>query len=387
MLLLTITQRATWKANSLKPLSILLLTSLSGPYGTEQCFADLAEELVHRGHRVTAVIPKRGWLGGQMEKRGIPNERFQLRLHSPAAYGRLTKLALTVRPNVVHAHSARATRFAMLYSKCTGTPFVTTLHHSAPGSAYWAAANAGGTVVAVSDHVCSVLRAAGVPEQRVRMIYAGTGIARDEPEPKDLRLLAEWGIPSDRFVFVIVGRITPNKGQMLAVEALAAVPERERASLHLVLAGGADPAYLGALRFKAASLGVTEHLTFAGVREDIPRVLCTSDALLLPSTAEGMPLAVLEAMCLGRPVATTAVGDLPLLIREGQNGLLFDRTPESLSRAMLALSANPDLCRRMGERARVDAAIQFHPARMAEEHEALYYSLLGLGASTVMAEA
>lgn len=149
---------------------------------------------------------------------------------------------------------------------------------------------------------------------------------------------------------VCVGRLSMEKGQMLLVEAAGRLARME-IRFELVLAG--DGEMRQALEPLIAQLGlagqirITGWLSSAKVREEI----LAARALVLPSFSEGLPVVVMEAMALRRPVLATFVGGIPELVRPGRNGWLIPAgSVDDLAEAMADCLATPsDVLSRMGE--------------------------------------
>ena len=128
--------------------------------------------------------------------------------------------------------------------------------------------------------------------------------------------------PPDVPRLVCVGRLCEQKGQLLLVQALALL-QRRGIPCELVLAGD------GEMRVEVEALiaqyGLQAHVRITGwissaqVREE----LLAARAMVLPSFAEGLPVVIMEAMALRRPVLTTAVAGIPELVRQGEAGWLF----------------------------------------------------------------
>jgi len=123
--------------------------------------------------------------------------------------------------------------------------------------------------------------------------------------------------PLDGATFVFVGRLTEQKALPVALHALARVPEAR-----LVLVG--DGPERSGLERRAAELGVTDRVEFRGslARDEALRVLAGSRAALLTSAWENLPHAAVEALSVGVPVVATAVGGVPEVVRDQENGLL-----------------------------------------------------------------
>jgi glycosyltransferase involved in cell wall biosynthesis len=152
---------------------------------------------------------------------------------------------------------------------------------------------------------------------------------------------------------ICVGRLCQQKGQLLLVEAAHRLAE-ERNDFELVLAG--DGELRGELEKLIARRKIEGHVRIMGwigtdqVRDEI----LAARALVLPSFAEGLPVVLMEAMALGRPVISTYVAGIPELVRTGENGWLVPAGDvDALTDAMRACLDSPtDLLLRMGAAAR-----------------------------------
>jgi colanic acid/amylovoran biosynthesis glycosyltransferase len=151
---------------------------------------------------------------------------------------------------------------------------------------------------------------------------------------------------------VCVGRLCEQKGQLLLVEAARALASRG-VDFKLVLAG--DGEMRGPIERLIARYGlqaqvrITGWISSAQVRDEI----LAARALVLPSFAEGLPVVIMEAMALRRPVLTTYVAGIPELVCQGDNGWLFPAgCVEALTEAMLDCLQQPvEVLQRMGEAA------------------------------------
>ena len=152
---------------------------------------------------------------------------------------------------------------------------------------------------------------------------------------------------------VCVGRLCEQKGQLLLVEAVSRVI-RAGTAMELVLAG--DGEMRAEIESLIAANGLQPHVRITGwigakqVREEI----LAARALVLPSFAEGLPVVLMEAMALGRPVVTTFVAGIPELVEDGVNGWLVPAGDvDSLVTAIeRCLAASPETLAEMGAQGR-----------------------------------
>lgn len=157
---------------------------------------------------------------------------------------------------------------------------------------------------------------------------------------------------------------------MLLLEAFRQVANWMPAAKLLIAGDGVQEQ---SIRACIAGLGLEEHVRMLGVRRDIPRILAASDAFVLCSDREGLPIAVLEAMAAGRPVIATAVGDLPLVVQDGRTGMLVPRgDPQRLASALCHILQERALAAQMGEAGRQLVQSEYSLEQLVRRHQALY---------------
>jgi len=136
---------------------------------------------------------------------------------------------------------------------------------------------------------------------------------------------------------VCVGRLSPEKGYFGLLDALAAIAAAD-GEFQLVIVG--DGAQMEAVQTRAAELDLTGRIRFAGALSEIETLgeIARSDVLVLPSLMEGLPVVLMEAMAMGRPVLASRIAGIPELVEEMRSGYLF--TPSDwndLARRLAAL--------------------------------------------------
>ena len=152
---------------------------------------------------------------------------------------------------------------------------------------------------------------------------------------------------SDRFV--CVGRLCEQKGQLLLVDAVGRLAE-QGIKINLVLAG--DGPLRAPIEARIAALGLADQVTITGWvdTEQIQAQLAAARAMVLPSFAEGLPVVIMEALSLRRPVITTYIDGIPELVRDSVNGWMVPAgCRDALAGALRsALEAPLEVCREMG---------------------------------------
>ncbi len=173
----------------------------------------------------------------------------------------------------------------------------------------------------------------GYPAAKLQVIPNGIDTHRFQPEPSQRATLrAEWNIPADAFLIGLIGRISPMKDQVTALQALSKCP----ANVHLLIMGTGDESYLTQLKQHA-----TERVHFSKPRSDMPAVYSALDGLVSSSAyGEGFSNVIGEAMACGLSAVGTRVGDTALII--GDEALTAPpRDPAALAAAMTRLTAPP----------------------------------------------
>ncbi|MBI5550970.1 MAG: glycosyltransferase [Desulfobacterales bacterium] len=182
----------------------------------------------------------------------------------------------------------------------------------------------------------------GVAPEKISLVPCGVDLELFQPRGRTAgRLRLGW--PVDEETMLFVGRLAPLKGLENLIAALALLrPRHPRLTLRVV--GGDDAQGPPALIRRAQTLGVAEAVRFMGRIEqtDLPVYYSAADLLALPSYYESFGLVVLEALACGTPVAATAVGVVPDVIREGRNGVvLTGPAPDAIAQGVAALLAVP----------------------------------------------
>lgn len=178
---------------------------------------------------------------------------------------------------------------------------------------------------------------------KVKVVHCGLERGFHEVAPVDVPSVAR---------FVCVGRLCEQKGQLLLLEAARQLAAQS-IDFELVLAGDGEMRQqieaLIARHGLQQRVRITGWISSAQVREEI----LAARALVLPSFAEGLPVVIMEAMALRRPVLTTYVAGIPELVRPGENGWLFPAgAVDELAEAMADCLCQPaDVLQRMGEAA------------------------------------
>lgn len=150
-------------------------------------------------------------------------------------------------------------------------------------------------------------------------------------------------------IIVSVGRLITQKNQAMLLNAFALF-HKQHPEVALIIYGEGE--LRNSLLEQSKELGILEYVQLPGNTPDVLGHIVKAKAFVLPSKFEGMPNALLEAMCVGLPCVSTKVSGATEMIHDGENGLLVDLDDvEQMSAALCWLFDNPENARKMGERA------------------------------------
>lgn len=211
----------------------------------------------------------------------------------------------------------------------------------------------------------------GYPAAKIRVVHNGVDLdqyAYRAPSRRDPALAAELGISPGDKVVGIVAAIRREKDHATFLHAAKLVLEREPRARFLVVGQGKIMSEVTDL---AEQLGITDRVSFTGRRTDVADVLGMLDVFTLTSTTiECFPMALLEAMAVGRPAVCTAIGGIPEMISHGVTGYLVEpRDAAALADRYVELLGDPVLAETMGKAARERLASEFTLERSVHNAE------------------
>lgn len=255
------------------------------------------------------TLPRKGWTGWRTVKS-------------------LTRLCQRLRVNVWHSHDYRSNFIGRLISRVWKMKLVTTVHHWPRNN--WRQRLACSLdrwglrrfdqIITVNQQLRDTLVDQGFDRSRIECINAGIDTEQFQRQRDIQEARRELGVSADATVIGVVGRFTKDKGIDRAIQTLSDIKDRhENIELHLV---GDGPEY-NALKTQTRELGVANRVHFWGWQSPMQRFYEMMDVMLLPSRVETTPIAVLEAMSMGVPVAATKVGNVPEMLKGGRRGVLL----------------------------------------------------------------
>jgi glycosyltransferase involved in cell wall biosynthesis len=363
--------------------------------GAERYVSRVALGLAKDEFRPSLVVREtRGDDGGlrawaeSMADLGLPVERVPMRLpFRPLDAIGIQRALEAASPHVVHInmpgpYDGQMGLVAPIARMC-GARAVVVTEHLPMVARLWKRALVKRMALHYVDAVLTVARAnvpylvgpQSVPSAKIRVIPNGLRADYGSLRPPLDEVRGAYGIPAARVAVAFVGNLLRHKGLHRLIATLSEVGGED---WHLVVVGtGPEEARC---RSRVDALGLGGRATFAGAiaPDEVERLLSAVDILALPSTTEGMPYVVLEAMACSLPVVAGRVYGIPEMVRDGEEGHLVDPTDvAALSRALGRLIADASLRERMGSAGRARFEELFTLERQVSAIEGVYRELLG----------
>jgi glycosyltransferase involved in cell wall biosynthesis len=228
-------------------------------------------------------------------------------------------------------------------------------------------------IIALDDTMVSEAISAGFDPQRIVRMNNGIDAMAFAPAEND-KIKTE---STRQLVNILyVGRLTAQKSLPILLDALTlALPACP--ALHLTLVG--DGEERSTLEAQAARLGIAGNVTFSGAQQDVRPFLRNADIFALPSAAEGISNALLEAMSAGLACLATPVGGNAWVLDQGQCGTILPHGDiQAWSSALTSLGNDPAERLRLGNAARQRILTVFDFSVVGAQYEALYNKLLSI---------
>jgi glycosyltransferase involved in cell wall biosynthesis len=357
--------------------------------GAERQLAAVAPLLQARGveiHILTRRLPGTK----QLERLdGVPIYRLPVPGPKPLASLTFTLAALALikrlDPDLIHAHELISPASTAVFAKkLFGKPIVATPHRSGAigdvlrlKSRFFGKARLRvlcrevNAFCVISNVIDNELAAEGVPVQKRISIPNGVDTERFAPlapsQKKALR--SRLDLPADTPIVIFVGRLVPEKRVDLLTGIWSSVRETLPRARLLIVGSGPEEVEL--------KQRANDGILFLGSQADVTPYLQAADLFVLPSAAEGLSLALLEALACGLPVIATSVGGNPEVIRHLETGWLTPPDdPLALTEAIVTLLEDEMLQSKLRENARPHAVQNYSLVKMADRLVDLYHQVL-----------
>lgn len=373
-----------------KPVRVLQILDSAGRAGGEGVVKTVIRFMDPAAYTFTVTCLEEGPLIAELNDQGIRVTCLPVeRLMDPPAITRLARFIRTEAPAIVQSHGARAnfyTRIASLFARPRPV-IISTVHNSLfdypipalrrliyLGLDRVTAPLATVTLCIARDLSRQLVERYGYRPDQVVAIQNGIDTHRFDALKFDRDLLRRnWNV-EDSYVILMPGRMTDQKGHLYLLRALPIIlPRIPR--LRVWLAG--DGPLRLELEREVERLAPGGVVHFLGSRRDLPDLLTAADLVVLPSLSEGLPLTLLEALSMGKPVVATPVNGVPEVVQSGVHALLVPpRDSGRLASAILDCTQEPDRAMQRAVSGRDLVRRQFCAERMVHELHVLYDRLL-----------
>jgi teichuronic acid biosynthesis glycosyltransferase TuaC len=264
------------------------------------------------------------------------------------------------KPNLIHAHQAYPDGYGIIeVCKKWSIPSVIEIHstdtintwssNSGLRKRFMNTLNFADKIICISESLVSNMETLGIENEKLEFISLGVDINKFKPRDKQA-LREEFGI-SERVIILFVGLMIKRKGIDYLLSAISKLPEY--ADFRVIIVGnGPEQSNLYNLSRK---LGVDHKVTFMGELKGKPllKLYSLADIFVLPSMAEGRPIAIYEAMASECAIIASNVDGIPEQIKENYNGILVEpKDSDSLSNQIKFLIENEILIKKMGKNSR-----------------------------------
>ena len=369
-------------------MKILHIISSGGMYGAEAVILNMSRTLNEGSHTsVLGVFSNSSNPNLQLHeaavKEGVESHVIACKGQiDPTVIAGIRELATRTDPGIVHAHGYKADIYSYVALRSSGLPLVSTCHtwyDNNPLVTLYGVADRlvlrnYAAVVAVSEEVKQRLLKAGVREDNIHLVRNGIDLRPfDNPSPS----LPNATLKDHPPIVGLIGRLSIEKGVDIFLHAAALVLVELPSTKFVVVGEGPDRDKLESL---IDELKIRESVSMLGRRDDMPSVYASLDIMVSASRQEGLPMAILEGMASSLPIIATPVGDVPVMIRDGQTGVMVP--PEdatSLASAIVALLRNPAQRDRLGGAARKLIQDEFSAARMTADYLRVYNEAVSRG--------
>lgn len=320
--------------------------------GVETGTLDLVSHFVKMGHKAV-VVSAGGILVKDLEASGAIH--YRLPVHKKSLFTILRtipELAKIIRKeeiDIVHARSRVPAWIAYFACRRTNTVFVTTCHGYYGRHPFSYVMGWGRRVIVLSNIIARhMIEDFGTPQERIRLIPRSVDLEKFKYLSPDTKR-------RDEFNVCIIARVTPIKGHLYFVKAMAKTA-RAIPGLKIWIVGdvpASKDAYKEQIQILVKRLGLEQQTQFLGTQKEIPEILSHIDVLVLATTThEGFGRVIIEAQASGVPVVATRVGGVVDIIEDQETGLLVPPAdPQSMAEAVIRIYKDKKLSLDLAENA------------------------------------
>lgn len=368
--------------NQIKPVRVLHIIPTLDQSGAEKQLTLLAQNLPKDQFDLqVCALTRGGHYEEHLRQAGIPVHLIGKRLKwDPSSFVRLYRLIRRLKPDIVQTWIFAANSYGRLAARWAGVPIILASERCVDlwkGSYHFAIdrwlARQTDRVIVNADAIGSFLVQHGIPREKIvtikNAVVETDSIAENSTDSSPTSFPAKV-VP----IIGYIGRLWPQK----RVQDLIWAADILRISgwkFSVWIVG--DGPRRTSLEHFAQALEITDVVHFLGHRSDIQKILPQLDLVVLPSSYEGLPNVLLEAMAAGKPVVACRIPGVNEVVEEGKTGILVpSKNPLELARAIRTLLDDPIRRVNLGDAGRRRVHQEFSVRRMVDAYAQLYSSLV-----------
>jgi glycosyltransferase involved in cell wall biosynthesis len=302
----------------------------------------------------------------------------------PRPFWALLRLCRRLGVSIWHAHDYKTDLFGLLLRPFHPMKLVTTLHgwvQMTPRTRLYYALDRRlvrhyDHLICVSDDLHAWARGTGLSPDRCTLLHNAVDeqLFRRRFDPSQSPLRGRYGVPPGRLVVGGIGRLSPEKGFDLLIQAAGLLADDLDFEVWIAGEGPQE----AELRQLIEARGLGERVRLLGFCDEPIELYGAIDVLVSSSLREGLPNTALEAMAMKVPIIATRVGGLPHLIQDARTGLLCrPGDVQALAQCLGRMLADPDLRRRLADAARNLIEQKYTLKGRTDGETAVYDHILG----------
>lgn len=357
------------------------LTDFNRAGGAERQVLILARHQKQAGHQVHLVAAGGDALT-ELERSDIPYTLLPLSPDQRSlrnfwhCFWAIRRIIKSNRIEIVHCHHRWPALIAWLVSWCTKFKSISTVHVWLPATGLAARLSFKQDIIIAVSHSLEkhLIENFQVPAHKVKLIHYGMQLNTAYQHQDLSGLWQQHNIPQNVFKIINIGRLTEQKGQTYLLAAFRKALKRGVNAILLVVGNGE---LAQKLKNEAGSL-LGKKIFFLGSlhNEMTLAVLSQADIFVLSSLWEGLPLTILEAGLMKKPVISTNVDGVKAAIPDANHGLLVSpRSINALSAALERLYRDSALRQKLGQNLRMKVVRDFTEERMLDEYDTVYKNI------------